>query len=337
MFHITCTPHSGISSMSNSSTVHDFSPTVDHSLVVLYWLCLILGLPGNVLALKYFVKQPPALAIVLFTLTAGLDTLSLPIICIPTIYTLLNERKPGWYSNHTVCSVLGILYNWISIISVFLLTVLSLSRTHLLLFPVRKQNKSRTYQFMAVYVALVTLHETVFTATGKLNFYYTVDEGYCWDKGDTKPWSVYDDVVDTTLLAVPIIPVSISCFITCYKVFKSAALSNHSVMESPVKRNATITILLYTSVYILFSLPNFLNYVTWAQAKIRFGSSSSIYGHGFMKYYSWLLTDTLMIVLISTINPLILLARTRRYRLVANKSQDECRSPECKSPKALKS
>ena len=308
--------------MSNSSVEHDFSPTADYCLVPIYSLCLLIGLPGNVLALKYFFRQPPDLAIVLFALTAALDMISIPVICIPTIFTLLNGRKEGWYSNPVVCTVLGLLYNWISIISVFLLAVLSFSRTFLLMFPVRKQNKMRTYQFMGLYTLLVTLHETVFTVAGKLNFYYAVDEGYCWDSGVSKPWSTYDDVFDMTLLAVPIIPVSISCFITCYVIFRSSSLSHHSAMNNPVKRNATITIVLYTLTYILFSLPNFLNYVTWAQAKIRFGTSSSIYGSGFMKYYSWLLTDTLMIVLISTINPLVLLARTRRYTLVPVKSHE---------------
>ena len=321
--------------MSNKTSEHDFYPTVDYCLVPIYCLCLLIGLPGNLLALRYFSKQPPALAIVLFALTAALDAFSIPVICIPTIFTLINGRDPGWYSDITVCTVLGVLYNWISIISVFLLAVLSFSRTHLLLFPVRKQNKIRTYQFMTLYVTMVTLHETVFTIAGKLNFKYTVDEGYCWDGGVTKPWGTYDDVVDMTLLAVPIIPVSISCFITCYTINKSASRSNRKVTDSPVKRNATITIVLYTLVYLLFSLPNFLNYVAWAQAKIRFGTSSPIYGTGFMKYYSWLLTDTLMIVLISTINPLILLARTRRYQLVSVKSDNEpgCKldSQQCKS------
>ena len=64
-----------------------------------------------------------------------------------------------------------------------------------------------------------------------------------------------------------------------------------------------------------------MNYVTWAQAKIRFGTSKSIYGSGFMKYYSWLLTDTLLIVAVSAANPLILLARTQKYKISFGSSE----------------
>ena len=102
---------------------------------------------------------------------------------------------------------------------------------------------------------------------------------------------------------------------------------NRSFLACPVKRNATFTILLYTLSYLFFSLPNFINYIVWSTVKIRYGTSSPVYNaSSFMKYYSWLLTDTVCVVLVATVNPLILVARTRKYRLVVS-SHENNRSP----------
>lgn len=218
-----------------------------------------------------------------------------------------------WYNVSAVCSVLGTLFNVISEFSVFLLAVLSFSRTYLLMFPLRRQSKSTTFKGMGVYALLVLTHETVFTVFDKLQFRYTVDESYCWDKGISPAWDIYDNIIDVFLLAIPVIPVTISCIITCYKIYQTSRATQHRICL--VKRNATITITLYTVVYLVLSMPNFLNYIVWAQSKIRFGSSTPYYSGVFMKYYSWLLTDTVLVVLVSTINPIILLGRVKKFHI----------------------
>ena len=302
-----------------NSTDIVLSPTADYSLAALYTTCLLVGTPSNIFSVRHFYRQPTNLGSVLFLLTAVVDLVTLPLISIPTLYTLINGRKPGLYENQVVCSIFGMLFNLIAALSVSLLASLSFSRTYLMLHPVKRQNQKATFICMALFLSVLVLHESLFMILGKLKFSYGDFCCFCFDSGITKAWDIYDNTMDSVILALPIIPVSISCFITCYKIYTSSRSANRSIMLSPVKLHTTITVILYTLAYIIFSLPDFINYLTWTITDIRYGNTAPVYETSvFMMWYSWLITDTLMVVIVATINPLIVIVRYNKFKLHSN-------------------
>ena len=83
-----------------------------------------------------------------------------------------------------------------------------------------------------------------------------------------------------------------------------------------MRRKATITIILFTLVYILFHVPVFLNYTRFIISMYVTGS----FAEGvFYEKYIWLMTYVMTVALNSLVNPLIYLLRMSRFRLEAFK------------------
>ena len=81
-----------------------------------------------------------------------------------------------------------------------------------------------------------------------------------------------------------------------------------------MKKKATVTIIIVTTVYIIFNLPVFLNYVRFIVTV--YGKQKDIQ-NVFLQKYIWLLTYIITVALNSLVNPLIYVLRMRRFRAEA--------------------
>lgn len=279
----------------------------DSLLFVIYLACFIIGIPGNIMAMKYFIKER-RMTSYLFLSTAVIDVLALLVKCIPIGVSLLFNRLPMIYSSHFACNVLGMLQNATIMATVFIVAVLSSTRTYSLVFPLQPLRRKVVGWCMMVYFIVLTLHETLPVAVGKLRFSYSREDVICWDGG---PLSTYDDVFDSLFLALPIVPIAICCIVSVHQVYYS---QRNQVSRSKLKRSATITIILYTVTYIILNIPNFVNYILWDITSIIYSWPGPIYSSLFMQYYSWNISGELCLVLNSVFNPLIYLFRIQSYR-----------------------
>ena len=280
---------------------------VDLLLCSVYILCLVVGVPGNLVAVKYFIREG-RMTSYLFLSTAVVDLLALFVKCIPISVSLIYDRQPVLYSNEIACYLLGMLQNGTIIASVFLVAVLSSTRTYSLVYPLKIFKRRTVGLCMVVYFLILAVHEVLPVLLKKLQFTYSSEDVICWDAGD---WSTYDDVVDTLFLALPIIPITICCIVSCHQVYFA---SKNTISQSRIKSSATITIILYTITYIIFNTPNFVNYVLWNITSIAYEWPGPHYSSLFMQYYSWNISGELCLVINSAVNPLIYLLRIQRYR-----------------------
>ena len=284
----------------------------DHILATAYVLCFVLGVPSNILTVRYFRTKRKDIATSLFLWTAVMDMISLPCITIPTVVSLVSEREAMIYSNKYCCAVLGMILKIQGMTSLFILTVLSFSRTFALLFPLKIQNRNATLLAVAVYSFLILLGQTVPVAAAKLSFKYHHHDVYCWDTSDNPTWDNIDNFTDIGIYSIPIIPVIISMMVSCYKIFLTSRKTQISSKTLQIKRNATITVILYTCSYLILNIPNYLNYITWVTFD---GNPEFRYTNSFIKFYGFNITDCLCVALTSTINPIILYLRVKRYKI----------------------
>ena len=288
----------------------------DNFLFVIYLFCFLIGIPGNIMAMKFFIKER-RMTSYLFLSTAFIDVLALTVKCIPIGVSLLFNRLPMIYSSPLACNLLGMLQNATIMSSVFIVAVLSSTRTYSVVFPLKPLRRKIVGFCMVVFFVVLTLHEILPVALGQLRFAYSLEDVICWDGG---PLSTYDDVVDSLFLAVPIIPIGICCIVSVHQVYFSKL---NEISRSRIKRSATITIIIYTITYIILNIPNFVNYVLWDVTSIMYSWPGPLYNSLFMQYYSWNISGELCLVLNSTFNPLIYLLRIQKYRLWVKEKGDE--------------
>ena len=304
---IECSQHFQVNMTVNVTGV--IIPWADTFLSSIYIISFLIGIPGNIVAMKYFMKEQK-LSSYLFLSTALVDVVGLTVKCIPISVSLLHGRESKMYTNDVACNILGMLQNATIMASVFIVAVLSSTRTYSLLRPLSRVNKKAVICLMLVYFTVLSLHELLPVALGKLKFSYSSEDVICWDAGE---WSVYDDIIDSLFLALPIVPITICCIVSCHHVyFVSNSTAQSSNMK--LKSSATITIILYTITYIIFNIPNFINYVLWNITSIVYEWPGPLYNTTFMQYYSWNISGELCLVLNSLVNPMIYLLRIQQYR-----------------------
>ena len=282
-------------------------PAADVILSSLYMLCFVIGIPGNLVAMRYFLLES-RMTSYLFLSTAVVDVVSLLVKCVPISVSLLNHREDTLFRTDIACNILGMLQNATIMASVFIVAVLSSTRTFSLVFPLKLVNRKVVAVLMLVYFLILMVHEILPVALNKLTFFYSSEDVICWDAG---VWSLYDDIFDSLFLALPIVPIAICCIVSCHQVYFS---QQNKISKSRLKSSATITIILYTVTYIIFNMPNFINYVLWNITSIMYAWPGPLYSSTFMQYYSWNISGELCLVMNSTVNPLIYLFRIQRYR-----------------------
>ena len=279
----------------------------DILLCAVYLLCLAVGVPGNLVAIKYFLREG-RMTSYLFLSTAVVDLLALAVKSVPISVSLIFHRQPMFYSNDIACHVIGMFQNGTIMASVFIVAVLSSTRTYSLVFPLKIFRRRTVLVCMVVYFSVLVVHEVLPVLLNKLHFTYSSEDVICWDAGD---WSTYDDLVDSLFLALPIIPITFCCIVSCHQVYFAP---KNAISQSRLKSSATITIILYTVTYIIFNAPNFVNYVLWNITSIGYEWPGPHYSSLFMQYYSWNISGELCLVMNSAVNPLIYLLRIQRYR-----------------------
>ena len=293
----------------------------DILLSIPYVICLLVGVPSNFSALIYFLRKKRDLPTYLYILSSFNDMIT-NFCVIPIIASLWQGRRPALFSVSTVCTINGILIKMQASFSVFLVLVLSVTRSLVLVRPFMEISTRRVLYVVAVYGVYLVLQQFVPLITGSTTFHYTNTEVYCWDKGSTNLLDLVDIWLDTISLALPIVPVTISCIVSCTCVWRQGPSSishgRRQKKEKPdrYKQKASSTIIIMTIVYIIFNLPLFVNYIPWLviESSDRWTYPSPFYKSQFMYWYSWNITDCLCINLNSLMNPLVYFMRIEKFK-----------------------
>ncbi|XP_063677329.1 G-protein coupled receptor 183-A-like [Bolinopsis microptera] len=201
--------------------------------------------------------------------------------------------------------------------SVFLVAVLSITRTVILFRPFLDISTRTVLLVVGGYGVYLVLNQVVPLVLQKTRFVYTSEEVYCWDDGTSQVWDKLDIWLDLIVLAVPVVPITISCVLSCIFVGrKGKYLSETASGGSANSKRATRTIILMTAVYILFNIPLFVNYLLWT-ISVNTGNVTypdPYWNTTFTYWFVWNFTDCLFINLNSLFNPLVYFMRIKTFK-----------------------
>lgn len=242
--------------------------SVDLIFGLLSLLSFLLGLPGNILSTLYFLSRTPTPN----TLTYILINLTDITICSLALFIGLSNLSPQFgvwfFSAVWVCNTWGVLWNISIRMSVYLIAVLSISRVYKLHYPNLRTSIYPTITAVGTYLLLLTL-QAVIPYTRGVGYTYLPEYCLCsWRLSDlftpgTAHFTVSYFVLNILEFVVPTVPVTVCCVAMISKL--RGRVSVNKQIEH-IKRQATVTVVLLTVVYLLWNVPicvvTILNYHT---------------------------------------------------------------------------
>ena len=230
--------------------------------------------------------------------------------------SFLTGRKGGLLDNDIICTIHGILFQIGQRFSVFLVSVLSISRTLTLMFPLRRLNKRVLIIMVVSFLTALIAYFVLPLIIGVQVWAYHPEGVYCWADpvNGYELWNMVDNILDCAALSLPVLPITISCCISTVHVHKSQAITQNSITSNNLKQKATVTIILLTALYIVFNIPLFLNFVVYTITITKYELPGPFYESDFMFFYSWNISMILSTSLNSTLNPFIYMTRIANFR-----------------------
>ena len=323
--------------MNNITKEEFYHVNPDHKIAdimigILYLICFVCGVPSNILSFYYFSRRrfkSMDIPTFLYTLTALNDSVT-SFLVLNNGVTMLRNREV-WLA--AFCATQHILFQMTQRMSVFLIAMLSTTRTYSLIFPLRRIKIVGVQIVTGLFWASMTCFFVLPPLAGLVQITYHFEGGYCWAEpvpgnNFSLTWDTIDNAMDTIGLAFPVIPITASCVISTYKIMDSRKTKSHltarklststmkrcSLTSKKSYRKATCTIILVTIFYILSNIPLFVNYVLYLITILSFSWPGPIYNSVVMYFYSWNITAILSTGLNASINPMIYLTRFKKYR-----------------------
>jgi hypothetical protein len=175
------------------------------------------------------------------------------------------------------------------------------------------------------YYVFLVVRFTLGLAANQGRYRYEAKDGYPYNHFTSAWFAQWDIIAGVVLLAFPIIPVTVSCVISVYIVRSSASACQEGMImkcgtrtrKRNSKHRATTTILLLTTIYIVFNIPVFINYIRLAI--IVFGPDHKDFlnpdgNNRFVHAYAWNFTYIMSVALNALVNPIIYFFRMARFR-----------------------
>ena len=289
--------------------------TFDCLIAAGFCVCLLIGLPGNCLALSYFIQTKKRnLSTILYMTASTIDILS-SVVHLPVTFNLYNQREPGLLSNSVFCSVWNTLLFVLQPMSVFVVMLLSLTRAIVIVSPFYRVKKK--YVIVSMIVALlfhVGWNLQSLIVSGKYEYSYGF--GYCLFI--TYDYIAFADMINYTIcMGVPTLIVFVACIISIWKL-NNETMTNETQRR---KRQSSITIIYFTVLFLLCNFITFINSTLLTITEIFCGSyyTGPIYRNSFIIFYSWLLSEIFCTVLNASLNPVLYFYRMREMRVWVKK------------------
>lgn len=299
---------------------------VDITLGTLYILISVIGILGNISAIIFYHNDNSSsmrreFFRLLFLLIAYVDLVSCTTL-FPVIEVMLTGRSsPMMFSNNWFCMIWGIIWEVNPLLSVFLVALISFSRILTMLFPLKQlPDKKVLIAIVSGYLTYTLLAKTVPLADDKVLYKYFTNMGYCsLEPASNEIAGDFYQITNTFQLGFPFIPICISC------AFSIALVSRKRISAGSTKsgarrgssqkmlEDATVTIIIMTSVYLLFNIPVLGNFIYFTRYYYS-DAATKYYDTVFLEQYIWNLTTIFTTVGNAACNPLVYLWRVRSYR-----------------------
>ena len=287
-------------------------------------VCFIGGTLGNLVAFSYFLHQRKDNSTVIYILITAVDVL-VSISQLPVGISYLQDRKPALFGSDLFCNVWHFMWQILSRQSVALVAILSITRTLSILFPLKLRISKRSIIFLLVATFLLQ------TFTGTIMYWFGGSGVYQPGNVDCSLLSInytyyYYHVVPTMVWYwLPVLPVIASCFVSLYVLQASKRLQTQSGSRlekggslNKAKDSATMTIVLLTSLYVIFNMPMCVLNIFWTIQDMAHDENDQLIYDFFRfdrpTYYVNNFVYCLCVPLNSLANPILYFCRIKRLR-----------------------
>ena len=229
--------------------------------------CAIIGAPGSAIILSYFIlklKSKDRSASTFLYIWISLVDVIICLLSFSSAVSDFNLGEAAMFGNKYFCHIAGFLSNVSRNMSVFMIAVLSIARTVSITFIFLKVTCSHVAIPVIIYLFILVIQSSLpfvfITDSGTGGYSYNEGYSYCAFSIDqvfeleSLPHKIFTNwvTVGNTILPLPII--LISCCVTVYQLSAGRSEIRNAEGEK-TKREATITILIITGIYIVFNTP----------------------------------------------------------------------------------
>ncbi|KAL5268083.1 hypothetical protein ACHWQZ_G002064 [Mnemiopsis leidyi] len=233
-------------------------PWLERSYGALFLLCFVCGSVGNSLSLLYFTARGRGSCALIYRFITCNDIVT-SLLMLPMCVSYFSYRHSLFFSNSVFCDLWGVTWNIAARYSVFLVAVLSISRTLSLFFPFMRVKTRTVAVVMCCYLALLVLQGTVPFWKGKRYQYYPeyvqcfslLGELFAYKSAGFIIFYVIFIQIEYT---APLIPILVSCGMSI-QVIKNMHVQTHEKSLAARRKEATWTIILFTLLYAVFNVP----------------------------------------------------------------------------------
>jgi len=226
---------------------------------------------------------------------------------IPVTVTLFNERAPSLFGNMVVCASWTIVFRYLQMASMFLVMLLSVSRTIAIARPYYTVKKNHVLGVFFCYSFFLILHDVADAYCGK--FVYSDDGPFCYTSKAPSCRTAATAVISVEVGLPPIIT------FTSFLMFCWQAIYKASPVTPRDSRRAATTVALFTGIFLLCNLPYFILMIFYtATFAMNSGYPGPFFNDVFLYYYSWAIGKIVCTVLNATLNPILYYSRMTRFR-----------------------
>ena len=258
--------------------------------------------------------------------------------------SLASNRHGTLFSTPAFCWVWGFTWGVLSILSVFMISVLSVSRLILLLFPLRILPATLARVIPFLYLVFISGLLCFLLAAEYVVVYYDVRYMFCTLSGLAQRSPDY--IIQATdarsehliriiwicLTGLPFFPITCSFVLSVYCLRRTQRRASKRANVSSTRRQvkAAKTILIVTLLYIICNIPAFV--VVSLTARWRYNSTSTTvqdmytslyqyYDSNFLFYYAWFIACPVSVGMNSMLNPAVYYWRIAKFRKFLSRDQ----------------
>ncbi|KAL5252356.1 hypothetical protein ACHWQZ_G015206 [Mnemiopsis leidyi] len=282
----------------------------DTLLAVALSICTVVGLPSNIVSLIYFYSgRRRDFSSFTYILVCCIDICTC-VAHLPVMISLYNLRRPVVFAEALFCISWSVVFYYLQGISMFLVMLLSVSRSIKLINTYHRINKKALlYSFILYTVFHLILYNVppVVGNDGSMFYGYSRVDVYCYYELYAKPLSYIDQLIHSIVIGIAPTVTTVSFTIFVIVLFRKSRVSQ----KNNKKHRAAVTMAMFSALFLTCNIPCLLNNILWFLTELSYKREypEPFYSGDFMFFYSWLISDVFCTVLNATLNPVLYFCR----------------------------
>ena len=290
-----------------------------------YLVCFLVGSTANLLSLVHFSIVKRSTSTMIHRIMNFTDFIFCSIIALPPGISMVSGLEPHLFSWDIFCDFWYISFIVSFRFSIFIIAILSITRAIMIVYPLTRISRKLILSLFAMYFTYLVLRCLIPYHYNRATFQENVSVCVIKLTREELTKIQYILVFSSLETVLPLFPITISCIVSLYTLRKSIQHQNlvrdrnmshqPQIADSSLKYRAGVTVIILTSVYIIFSITYIMDYF-FAFLDVLTDGKLWVYKdlveHHLDTYYflkKTIFSSTFLGVINSTINPIVFIVR----------------------------